>query len=61
MAGSGWVVEGANGEGRTLAVSRGMAVVDGFYRTRVIDGVLDHSLAEYVRGRACRRSHRHRD
>ena len=30
-------------------VSRRMAVVAGFYRTCVIDGVLEHSPAEYVR------------
>jgi integrase/recombinase XerD len=30
-------------------VSRRMAVVTGFYRTCVIDAVLDHSPAEYVR------------
>src|SRR5664279_1814611 len=30
-------------------VSRRMAVVAGFYRTCVIDGVLQHSPAEYVR------------
>jgi integrase/recombinase XerD len=30
-------------------VSRRMAIVAGFYRTCVIDGVLDHSPAEYVR------------
>jgi site-specific recombinase XerD len=30
-------------------VSRRMAVVAGFYRTCVIDGILDHSPAEYVR------------
>jgi site-specific recombinase XerD len=30
-------------------VSRRMSVVTGFYRTCVIDGVLEHSPAEYVR------------
>lgn len=30
-------------------VSRRMAVVTGFYRTCVIDAVLEHSPAEYVR------------
>ncbi|MFE3230285.1 hypothetical protein [Nocardia sp. NPDC059228] len=30
-------------------VARRLAVVAGFYRTCVIDGVLDRSLAEYVR------------
>jgi integrase/recombinase XerD len=30
-------------------VSRRMSVVAGFYRTSVIDDVLQHSLAEYVR------------
>jgi integrase/recombinase XerD len=30
-------------------VSRRVAVVAGFYRTCVIDGVLEHSPAEYVR------------
>ena len=30
-------------------VSRRMSVVTGFYRTRVIDGVLEHSPAEFVR------------
>jgi site-specific recombinase XerD len=30
-------------------VSRRMAVVSGFYRTCVIDGVLEHSPADYVR------------
>jgi integrase/recombinase XerD len=30
-------------------VSRRLAVVAGFYRTCVIDSVLDHSQAEYVR------------
>ena len=29
-------------------VSRLMAVVAGFYRTCVIDGVLEHSPADYV-------------
>ena len=29
----------------------------GFYRTCVIDGVLEHSPAEYVRRPTCRRSH----
>jgi len=30
-------------------VSRRMSVVTGFYRTCVVDGVLEHSPAEYVR------------
>ena len=30
-------------------VSRRFSVTAGFYRTCVIDGVLEHSLAEYVR------------
>ena len=30
-------------------VSRRLSVVSGFYRTCVIDGVLDHSPADYVR------------
>lgn len=34
---------------RPSTVSRRMAVVAGFYRTCVIDAVLDHSPAEYVR------------
>ena len=29
--------------------SRRMSVVAGFYRTAVIDGLLEHSLAEHVR------------
>jgi integrase/recombinase XerD len=43
-------------------VSRRLSVVAGFYRTAVIDGVLEHSPAEYVRrptvGLPCHRSHR---
>ncbi len=38
-------------------VSRRMAVVTGFYRTCVIDAVLEHSPADYVRRPSCRRSH----
>lgn len=34
---------------RPWTVSRRMSVLAGFYRTCVIDGVLDHSPAEYVR------------
>jgi site-specific recombinase XerD len=34
---------------RPSTVSRRMSVVAGFYRTCVIDGVLEHSPAEYVR------------
>lgn len=34
---------------RPSTVSRRMSVVAGFYRTCVIDGVLDHSPVEYVR------------
>jgi integrase/recombinase XerD len=34
---------------RLSTVSRRMSVVAGFYRTCVIDGVLEHSPAEYVR------------
>jgi integrase/recombinase XerD len=34
---------------RPSTVSRRMSVVTGFYRTCVIDGVLEHSPAEYVR------------
>jgi hypothetical protein len=30
-------------------VSQRMTVVVGFYQTRVIDGVMEHSPAEYVR------------
>jgi hypothetical protein len=38
-------------------VSRRFSVTAGFYRTRVIEGVLEHSPAEYVR-QPCRPSHR---
>ncbi|MFI7669299.1 tyrosine-type recombinase/integrase [Nocardia sp. NPDC049526] len=34
---------------KPATVARRMAVVTGFYRTCVIDGVLEHSPAEYVR------------
>ena len=34
---------------RPSTVSRCMSVVAGFYRTCVVDGVLEHSPAEYVR------------
>src|SRR5438876_4144889 len=34
---------------RPSTVSRRMAVVTGFYRTCVIDALLEHSPAEYVR------------
>jgi integrase/recombinase XerD len=34
---------------RPSTVSRRMSVVAGFYRTCVIDGLLEHSPAEYVR------------
>jgi integrase/recombinase XerD len=34
---------------KSSTVSRRMAVITGFYRTCVIDGVLDHSPADYVR------------
>ena len=37
------------GRFRPSTVSRRMSVVAGFYRTCVIDGVLEHSPAEYVR------------
>jgi integrase/recombinase XerD len=37
------------GRYRPSTVSRRMSVVGGFYRTCVIDGVLEHSPAEYVR------------
>ncbi|HEY2299943.1 MAG TPA: hypothetical protein VGH43_19630 [Jatrophihabitans sp.] len=39
-------------------VSRRLSVVAGFYRTCVIDGVLDHSPAEYVRRPSVPLSHR---
>ena len=39
-------------------VSRRLSVVAGFYRTCVIDGVLEHSPAEYVRRPTCRPSPR---
>jgi integrase/recombinase XerD len=39
-------------------VSRRFSVVAGFYRTAVIDAVLDHSPADHVRRPRCRRSHR---
>ena len=34
---------------RPSTVSRRTSVLSGFYRTAVIDGVLEHSPAEYVR------------
>ena len=37
------------GRHKPSTVSRRMSVVAGFYRTCVIDGILDHSPAEYVR------------
>ena len=37
-------------------VSRRFSVTAGFYRTCVIDGVLEHSPAEHVRRPSCRRS-----
>jgi hypothetical protein len=40
------------------AVSRRLSVTAGFCRTCVIDGVLDHSPAEYVRRPPCQPSHR---
>ena len=42
-------------------VSRRFSVTAGFYRTAVIDGVLDHSPAEHVRRPRCRRSRRRSD
>jgi integrase/recombinase XerD len=42
-------------------VSRRFSVTAGFYRTAVIDGVLDHSPAEHVRRPAVRPSRRHSD
>ena len=38
-------------------VSRRMSVVTGFYRTCVIDGLLEHSPAQFVRRRTCRPNH----
>jgi hypothetical protein len=38
-------------------VSRRMAVVTGFYRTCVIDGVVEHSPTDYVRLPWCQPSH----
>jgi hypothetical protein len=35
---------------KTSTVSRGFSVVAGFYRTAVIDGVLEHSPAEHAPG-----------
>jgi integrase/recombinase XerD len=40
-------------------VSRRFSVTAEFYRTAVIDGVLDHSPAEHVRGLRCPRIRRH--
>ena len=37
------------GRYKPSTVSRRLSVVAGFYRTCVIDGILDHSPAEYVR------------
>jgi integrase/recombinase XerD len=39
-------------------VPRRFSVVAGFYRTCVIDGLLEHSPAGHVRGPRCPRSHR---
>jgi len=40
-------------------VSRRFSVTAGFYRTAVIDGVLDRSPAEQFAGPSCRRSRQH--
>lgn len=52
----GWMREIRRFKPATIA--RRVAVVTGFYRTCVIDGVLEHSPAEYVRRPRVRTSHR---
>lgn len=43
---------------RPSTVSRRLSVVAGFYRTCVIDAILEHSPADYVRRPTVPRSHR---
>jgi integrase/recombinase XerD len=38
--------------------SRRMSIVAGFYRTAVVDGLLEHSRPSMCAGRTCQRSHR---
>ena len=42
---------------RPSTVSRRMSIVAGFYRTAVIDGLLEHSPAEHVRRPTSRPTH----